>query len=175
MKTTTQIFAGLLIVIGLLLVGIPTGAVDQIDAERGVSVDVATEETAYLAVTDTYIEGNTVRNCRFTFFGDGCTTIFAFDISREAAELENRFVETFTTVQVEVESVEHAPDDTLELREVPTQLSPDDEGLPFNLGCSGESNVENQGNVILGLHVSGDNIVVNTTTRIENVDYRCST
>jgi hypothetical protein len=166
MNRPLTIAAAVLLVAGLLVGGLQTAGFERVSADRQVDVDVADEDSAYLAVSDQY-GGQTVRNALCFFFG-----CFQFEQPRAAADLENRFTGEYSTVQASVTSVQNAPDETLEVRGTPGQLAAGGTG-GFEIGCTGDRRAEGQGDVTVTIRVTGSAIAIDTQTVIEGVEYNC--
>jgi hypothetical protein len=170
MNRVLYLLGGLLICAGLVLSGVPTGAFSQVSADRGVSVDVASQSDAYLSATDIY-DGSTVRNFFCVVFF-GC---FQSEQPQAAIDLENRFVQDFTTVEAQVVEVQNARNDALEVQNVPGQLN-QDQGEPaeLDLACSGERRADNTGDVTIEVSVSGDSVRTTAEVVVQDIDYNCA-
>ncbi len=155
----------LLIVLGVALGSVQFGAFDQVVAERDASVSVAEESDAYLSVQEEY-DSSEISNydCFWIFCGPA-------DQSRTVAILENRYVADYSTLSVEVDTVEGASDDTLEVSEAPTSL-PEGETGEVVVACSGTVTDDGTGDVTLRVDVS-EPVYIYQKTTVQDVSYDC--
>lgn len=168
MVRSLKLFAVLLVVTGTVVLAFQSGAFSQVTADRDVSGQVASSSNAYLAGTDVY-GGQPVRNdeiCIFWF-------CFPVDIARTAAQLENRYVEDYTTLDARVVSVQGAPANTFEVRAVPGQLAVGATGT-VDLGCSGDVTASGTADVVLGFDAAGGSIDIDDArVTVAGVQYDC--
>ncbi|QCC60569.1 hypothetical protein NP511_01070 [Natrinema thermotolerans] len=165
MNRLVSAFGLLLIVLGVALGSVQLGAFDQVVAERDASVSVAEEDEAYLSIQDGY-GGRTVRNYLCIFI------CFSYDRPRTVATLENRYITDYSTLNVEVDTVGGASDDTLEVSQAPTTLS-EGEARNVVVSCSGTTTADGTGDVTLLVDVS-EPVYIHQKTTIQDVSYDCA-
>ncbi|OLZ40929.1 hypothetical protein A6E15_07955 [Natrinema saccharevitans] len=166
MNRLISAFGLLLIVLGVALGSVQFGAFDQVVAERDASVNVAGESEAYLSVQGEYnSEGISNYDC---FLGFIC---FPDDQPQTVSRLENRYATAYSNLGIEVDTVEGASDDTLEVSEAPTNL-PEGETGEVVVSCSGTTTAEGTGDVTLRIGVS-EPIYIHQKTTIQDVSYDC--
>jgi len=176
MARRVALLGATLIVAGLLVAGVQTGGFDQVDADRGVSVQVASPETAYLSVEATY-SGGPVTDCLFdTWFGCFLTN------EPETLTLENRYAEDYTRVQVEITEVKEtsagsggATTETFQITtRQPFQL-PTNQSQTVEIGCSDSSEGTGEATITLATDADSANASIDgVTTTVDAVQYDCT-
>jgi len=163
-----------LLVAGLLVTGVQTGGFDQVDADRGVSVEVAPQSTSYLAIQDSY-SGDPVRDC--VFF-----CIIPVDIPREVLTLENRYVEDYTEVTAEIDSVEGASAGTFQITDQPSQQTitnqpsqiPEGQNSAVFIDCATDSDGTGTATITFEMSATSQNAsIAGATTTVDAIQYDC--
>lgn len=90
MARRVALLGGVLIVAGLLVAGVQTGGFDQVDADRGVSVDVAPQNASYLAIQDSYAGGSVLRYCFFRCNSQRQNVLSKIGTSRTTREFKSK-------------------------------------------------------------------------------------
>ncbi|WP_256391663.1 hypothetical protein [Natronoarchaeum rubrum] len=170
MARRVALLGAALIVAGLLVAGVQTGGFDQVDADRGVSVEVASQSAAYLAVEETYDDrtnGGEVTDCWIPFFGCFGT------INQETSTLQNRYVEDYTSVQVEISGVEGATAGTFEITAQPSQLAEGRNGA-VEIGCADNSDGTGTATITFEMSATSQNAsIAGATTTVDAIQYDC--
>lgn len=166
MNRRLLVFGIALVGAGLLVGAAQTGAFDRVSADRDVSVSIADDSEAYLASEVTY-DGSNVSNYG-CFLGWIC---WENNQPQNAVELENRYVEGLSNVDVTVVQVSGAPNNTLQVSAAPTQLQAGDFG-EVQLEC-GDLTDSGTVDVTLEIEASAPIEIHGATRQIDGVAYDC--
>lgn len=166
MRRALYVLGAVLIVAGALVAALSTGGFDQVVADRAVTVDVAGESQAYLAIDSDAYDPDVTTTC----FGNFC---FQWP-PHEVADLENRFTDDYETVSFQIADVQGETDDvfTVSTAYSPSELPEGDEGT-LRIDCSGDVTAQGETDVVFEVAASGPSIDIQTTTVVEGVSYDC--
>ncbi|MEF8773963.1 MAG: hypothetical protein V5A23_05965 [Halobacteriales archaeon] len=168
MTRLLKLFAAVLVVSGLLMATLGTGAFSRVAADRTVSGAVVQDSQAYLAVEDSY-GGGTVSNylCLWGF-------CFEYQQPRSIADVGNRYATDYGAVDVTLVDVQGGSNDALEVRNVPAGLTVG-ETATVSLGCTGTKTENGTVDVVIGFEASGSDVTIDGgRITVSDVTYYCA-
>ena len=154
-----------LLIVGGFIVTTTTFGLSMTQADRGVSIETAPPESALLTLQDAYTDGE-VSNyaCIFGF-------CFPLEQPQTVLEIEHQFNDAVAVTETQVDGA-NAP--TLEVREAPDTLGPD-ESEEVTLGCTGEVEDSGTTSVRFAVSIDGAGVAIeDANVAVENIEYDCA-
>ncbi|WP_323190278.1 hypothetical protein [Halostella sp. PRR32] len=154
-----------LLVVGALILAAQSSGFTTSAADRGVNVNAAAPENAFLGLHDDGYAGGEIRNYECVWF-----FCYTDEQPQEVVTVHNQFDQNVTVTEA---TVDGGTGDLFEVRSTPETLAPDGSDT-IELGCTGDVEESGQTDVTVRVSAEGDSVAVDgAAVTAENVQYDC--